>query len=135
MGLPEVLFGLFPGMGAYSFLCKRVPPHLAEKIMLEGNVYTSDEMHRMGVVDVLVPKGEGEAAVQELIRQQQRIAARASGACNAVRGSRSRSARRADGDHRGMGGHAPCALGDKSLRTMDRIVRAQSRRAGSEAAA
>ena len=24
MGLPEVLFGLFPGMGAYSFLCKRV---------------------------------------------------------------------------------------------------------------
>ena len=38
MGLPEVLFGLFPGMGAYSFLCKRVPPQLAEKIILEGNV-------------------------------------------------------------------------------------------------
>jgi len=30
MGLPEVLFGLFPGMGAYSFLCKRVTPQLAE---------------------------------------------------------------------------------------------------------
>ncbi|NUS39934.1 MAG: enoyl-CoA hydratase, partial [Lysobacter sp.] len=29
MGLPEVLFDLFPGMGAYSFLCKRVPPKLA----------------------------------------------------------------------------------------------------------
>ena len=26
----------------------------------------------MGVVDMLVPKGEGEAAVQDLIRQQQR---------------------------------------------------------------
>ena len=31
MGLPEVLFGLFPGMGAYSFLCKRVSPQLAER--------------------------------------------------------------------------------------------------------
>jgi DSF synthase len=29
-------------------------------------------MHAMGVVDVLVKKGEGRAAVEELIRQQQR---------------------------------------------------------------
>ena len=72
MGLPEVLFGLFPGMGAYSFLCKRVTPQLAEKIILEGNIYTSDDMYRMGVVDILVPKGHGEAAVRDLIRQQQR---------------------------------------------------------------
>jgi DSF synthase len=56
MGLPEVLFGLFPGMGAYSFLCKRVSPQLAEKIILDGNIYTSDEMYKMGVVDVLVPQ-------------------------------------------------------------------------------
>ena len=57
MGLPEVLFDLFPGMGAYSFLCKRVSPQQAEKLMLEGNIFTSEEMHRMGVVDVLVPQG------------------------------------------------------------------------------
>ena len=60
MGLPEVLFGLFPGMGAYSFLCKRVSPQLAEKMILGGDIYCSEELHRMGVVDVLVPKGEGE---------------------------------------------------------------------------
>ena len=84
MGLPEVLFGLFPGMGAYSFLCKRVSPQLAEKIILDGNIYTSDEMHKMGVVDVLVPKGQGEIAVQELIRQQQR-APHAHLAMNSVR--------------------------------------------------
>ena len=24
MGLPEVLFNLFPGMGAYSLLCRRL---------------------------------------------------------------------------------------------------------------
>src|SRR5690606_9011886 len=71
MGLPEVLFGLFPGMGAYSFLCKRVPPQLAEKLILDGNIRSSDELYRLGVVDVLVPRGGGEAAVRDLIRQQQ----------------------------------------------------------------
>jgi enoyl-CoA hydratase/carnithine racemase len=35
MGLPEVLFGLFPGMGAYNFLSRRVSPQLAERIILE----------------------------------------------------------------------------------------------------
>ena len=53
MGLPEVLFDLFPGMGAYSFLCKRIAPRMAEKLMLEGSVYTSEE---------LLPHGAGRRA-------------------------------------------------------------------------
>ena len=134
MGLPEVLFGLFPGMGAYSFLCKRVPPQLAEKLILDGNVHSSEELFRLGVVDILVPKGEGETAVQELIRQQQR-APHAHLALNAVR-----AIAQPVGYDELMGitevwVDSALALGDRSLRTMDRIVRAQSRRAGSEAAA
>ncbi len=134
MGLPEVLFGLFPGMGAYSFLCKRVSPQLAEKIILDGTIYSSDELYRMGVVDVLVPKDQGEAAVQELIRQQQR-APHAYLALNAVR-----TIAQPVGYDELMGitevwVDSALALGDRSLRTMDRIVRAQSRRAGTEAAA
>ena len=133
MGLPEVLFGLFPGMGAYSFLCKRVTPQLAEKIILEGNIYSSDEMHRMGVVDVLVPKGHGEAAVRDLIRQQQR-APHSYLAMNAVR-----NIAQPVGYDELMGVtevwvDTALALGEKSLRTMDRIVRAQMRRSNSEAA-
>lgn len=133
MGLPEVLFGLFPGMGAYSFLCKRVTPQLAEKIILDGTIYSSEEMHRMGVVDVLVPKGEGEAAVEELIRKQQR-APHAYLALNAVRGIA-----QPVGYNELMGVtevwvDTALALGEKSLRTMDRIVRAQNRLAQSVAA-
>lgn len=129
MGLPEVLFGLFPGMGAYSFLCKRVSPQLAEKIVLEGRIYSSDEMHRLGVVDVLVPKGQGEAAVQNLIRHQQR-APHAYLALNAVRGIS-----QPVGFDELMGitevwVDTALELGDKSLRTMDRIVKAQARRSG-----
>lgn len=133
MGLPEVLFGLFPGMGAYSFLCKRVPPQLAEKIILEGNIHSSEELHRMGIVDVLVPKGQGEAAVQELIRQQQR-APHAHLALNAVR-----AIAQPVGYDELMGitevwVDSALALGDRSLRTMDRIVRAQVRRTRDAAA-
>lgn len=134
MGLPEVLFGLFPGMGAYSFLCKRVPPHVAEKLILEGNMHSSQELHRMGIVDVLVPKGQGEAAVQELIRDQQR-APHAHVALNAVR-----AISQPVGYDELMGitevwVDAALALGERSLRTMERIVRAQNRRAGVASAA
>ena len=133
MGLPEVLFGLFPGMGAYSFLCKRVSPQLAERIILEGNMYTSEQFHQMGIVDVLVPKGQGEAAVQDLIRQQQR-APYSHLAMNAVR----QLAQRVSYDEL-MGiteiwVDTALALGDKSLRMMERIVRAQERRANAHAA-
>jgi DSF synthase len=126
MGLPEVLFGLFPGMGAYSFLCKRVSPQLAEKIILEGKIYSSEEMHALGIVDVLVPKGEGEAAVEEVIRKQQRTP-HAHLALNAVR-----NIAQPIGYDELMGitevwVDTALALGDKSLRTMERIVKAQER--------
>jgi len=130
MGLPEVLFGLFPGMGAYSFLCKRVSPQLAEKIILEGNLYSSEEMHRLGVVDVLVPKGQGTAAVQTLIERQRR-ASHAHLALNACR-----NLTQPVGYNELMGiteiwVDTALALGDKSLRMMERIVRAQEKRANS----
>ncbi|WP_111266345.1 crotonase/enoyl-CoA hydratase family protein [Marilutibacter maris] len=127
MGLPEVMFGLFPGMGAYSFLCKRVSPNVAEKLILEGTLLPSEELHRMGIVDVLVPRGEGEATVQEIIRQQQR-SPYAHLALNAVRGIS-----QPVGYDELMGiaevwVDTALALGEKSLRTMERIVRAQTRR-------
>lgn len=133
MGLPEVLFGLFPGMGAYSFLCKRVPPQLAERIILEGRIYTSDELHAMGVVDVLVDRCEGEAAVQDLIRRQQR-APHAHLALNAVRAIAQPVSHAELMAITEVWVDTALQLGDKSLRTMDRIVRAQSRRSETETA-
>ncbi len=129
MGLPEVLFGLFPGMGAYSFLCKRVSPRLAEKMILGGETYSSEEMHRLGVVDILVGKGEGEAAVRDLVRQHQR-APHAHLAMNAVRGIGQPVSYQELLGITEVWVDTALALGDRSLRTMERIVRAQTRRAG-----
>jgi len=134
MGLPEVLFGLFPGMGAYSFLCKRVTPQLAEKMILSGDIYSAEDLHRMGVVDILAKKGEGAAVVQDLIRVQQR-SPHSHLALNQVR-----QIAQPVGYDELMGitevwVDSALALGDRSLKTMDRIVRAQERRSGAEVAA
>ena len=34
-------------MGAYSLLSQRVSPKLAEQMMLNGVMYSSDELHRI----------------------------------------------------------------------------------------
>jgi DSF synthase len=127
MGFPEVLFDLFPGMGAYSFLCQRVSPRFAEEMMMNGTIYSSDELHRLGIVDVLVPKGEGVAAVNDLIRRNQRIP-HARAAMNRVRELRNPASLAELMQITEVWVDTAMQLGEKSLRTMERIVRAQRKR-------
>ena len=127
MGFPEVLFDLFPGMGAYTFLSKRVSPVQAERMMLDGRIYSSEELYAMGVVDVLVPRGEGVAAVEDTIRRNQRIGHarlamnRVRTACHPVSFDELMGVTEIWVD-------TAMQLGEKSLRTMERLVRAQLRR-------
>jgi DSF synthase len=72
LGLPEILFNLFPGMGALSLLGRRVGYQKAEQIILSGRLYLAEELHEMGVVDVLAEPGEGEWAVHDYIRRETR---------------------------------------------------------------
>jgi DSF synthase len=67
MGLPEIMFNLFPGMGAYSLLARRVGVRTAEQIILAGRLMSARKLHELGVVDVLAKDGAGETAVQEWI--------------------------------------------------------------------
>lgn len=64
-GLPEILFNLFPGMGAYSYLSRRLGTLEAERIITSGRVYTAEEMQALGVVDAVAEDGQGEAAVRD----------------------------------------------------------------------
>ena len=70
LGFPEVLFGLFPGMGAYTLLRRRVDCATAEKIILSAKNYTAEELAKLGIVDVLCEPGEGEHAVYSYISRQ-----------------------------------------------------------------
>ncbi|MHB1024148.1 MAG: crotonase/enoyl-CoA hydratase family protein [Desulfobacteria bacterium] len=71
-GFPEVLFNLFPGMGAYSFLARRIGMVKTERIILSGSVFTAEEFHEMGIVDVLVADGGGEGAVHTYVEKHKR---------------------------------------------------------------
>ncbi|MBB1059312.1 crotonase/enoyl-CoA hydratase family protein [Marilutibacter spongiae] len=132
MGFPEVLFDLFPGMGAYTFLTRRVSAAQAERMMLDARVYPVEELLEMGVVDRVVPRGEGLMAVQETIRRQRRMgnALRAMNtvrhACNPVKLDELLAVTTEWVD-------AAMRLDDRALRTMERLIRAQQRRADQEA--
>ena len=72
MGFPEILFNLFPGMGAYSFLARKVGRRITEELITSGNLYTARQLYDMGVVDVLAPDDAGEAAVYSYIKKHAR---------------------------------------------------------------
>lgn len=74
LGLPEVLFNLFPGMGAYSLLSRKVSAAKAEEIILSGKLYLAEELYELGIVDILAEKGEGEIAVYQYINAANRKA-------------------------------------------------------------
>jgi DSF synthase len=72
LGLPEILFNLFPGMGAYSLLARRAGPRVAEELILSGKILPAAKLHEMGIIDVLAKDGEGESAVQAWIAKNAR---------------------------------------------------------------
>ena len=67
MGLPEILFNLFPGMGGYSMLVRRLGVRDAERMIASGRVCSAAKLHDMGIVDVLAKDGQGESAVRQWI--------------------------------------------------------------------
>jgi len=72
MGLPEIMFNLFPGMGAYQLLTRRIGVRAAEELILSGRVLPARKLHEMGVVDVLAKDGQGESAVQQWVAANRR---------------------------------------------------------------
>ncbi len=127
LGLPEILFNLFPGMGAYSLIARRASPRVAEELILSGKVLPASRLHEMGLVDVLARDGEGEAAVQAWIAKNAR---RRSGhqAVMQVR-KQVNPVTRAELDAV-VDTWVDCALRleDRDLRMMSRVVRAQMER-------
>ncbi len=68
LGFPEILFNLFPGMGAYNLLARRIGSALAERIILSGKTYSAEELYEMGVIDVLAENGKGVQATETYLK-------------------------------------------------------------------
>ena len=69
LGFPEVLFNMFPGMGAYSFLARRLDPTRVERMILGGRIYSAKELFEMGLIDVLFMDSDGVDEVYAFIKK------------------------------------------------------------------
>jgi len=74
LGLPEIRFNLFPGMGAYSFLGRKVGQVKAEEMITSGKIYSAPDLHKGGIIDILAESGQGHEAVDQFIRKHRRSA-------------------------------------------------------------
>ena len=130
-GLPEVLFGLFPGMGAYSLIGRRVGKKTAEQMILSGVTWSGEELYAKGLVDVLADDGQGEQTLHEFVRQHSRKA------------NTHRALQRIRDEHDAVSYDelvsivniwcdAAMELTEIQLKMMERLVRAQSKRLGRE---
>ena len=126
MGFPEIIFNLFPGMGAYSFLLRKVGRRVTEELITSGNTYTARQLYDMGVVDVLAPDGAGEAALYGFIRKHAK-SANGRRAIEQARQDISPIAREELIRIVGIWADAALRLSDRDIRMMDRLVRAQNK--------
>ena len=127
LGLPEILFNLFPGMGAYSLLARRIGMRAAEAFILSGRILPARELHEMGIIDVVAPDGQAEATVRDWIARHHR---RRNGLQAVLRARQlvhpiQREELDAITD---VWVDAALRLEDKDLKMMGRIVRSQMRR-------
>lgn len=126
-GLPEVLFNLFPGMGALSFLSRRLNGVEAERMVASGHLYSAEELHEKGIVDVLAEDGEGEHAAHEWLARE----GRRHNAQSAIMRARRRVQPVTLEELRDVTEiwvDAAMALGESDLRRMQRLTMAQDRR-------
>lgn len=69
-GFPEIMFNLFPGMGAMSFVLRRAGAETAEALTSSPTLFSADEMLEKGIIDLVVDDGAGPAAVNHYLRRK-----------------------------------------------------------------
>lgn len=128
-GFPEVLFNLFPGMGAWHFTIRRAGFTVANEMILSGKLYTADQLLRRGLVDLVVEDGEGPMAIEQLARLTD---PRLRGTLAALQAQRTAAPIGYESLMAVVDQWADTAmtLTDRDLRLMERLARAQARKVG-----
>ena len=128
-GFPEVLFNLFPGMGAWDFTIRKCGYAVANELILSGRLYSAEELQYRHLVDVVAEDGEGEAALERVIRD---VDQRHRGTLAALRAQRLAVPIRYEVlmEIVDLWATSALSLTDRDLRLMERLARAQARKAG-----
>ena len=131
MGLPEVLFNLFPGMGALSHLSRKIGMQAAEKMVRSGKIYTGEELYQMGVVDVLAEDGMGEYTLNQWVKKNHN-SINAFQAINKAKQRVNPLTLEELYDIVDIWADAALRLDERNLKVMDRLVRAQNSKVKTE---
>jgi len=128
-GFPEVLFNLFPGMGAWHFTIRKAGYSIANEMILSGRLYSADQLYRRNLVDLVVDDGEGEFAIEAILRS---VHPRLRGTLAALEARRIATPMTHDSLMQIVDRWTETAmtLTDRDLRLMERLARAQARKAG-----
>lgn len=57
---PESLFGTFPGMGAYSFLTRKIGYSKASKMINSSTKWSANELKDLGIIDIIIENNSDE---------------------------------------------------------------------------
>lgn len=134
-GLPEMLFNLFPGMGAYSLLTRKIGPQKAKSFIIEGNVHNTVIMQEFGLVDQVVAAGGGLAAAERFIARWRKHRHGLKTFCQALRCATTETSKTELSSIVRQWVEAARGLTPRDLRMMDLLVRAQHRLKGPSAPA
>lgn len=129
IGFPEVLFNLFPGMGAWPLASRRAGRKLAAEMITSGKVYTAEELFARGLVDILAEPGQGEAEVRKFVEKNspraQGLAAAYAAELDAMPLERSQFDQVVE-----RWADAALQVSDRDRRLMQRLVREQLKKSG-----
>ena len=114
-------------MGACSLLARRIGMRAAEELILSGKMLPAHELHEMGVVDVLATDGQGETAVRNWIARNAKRRNGLQAVFRARQFVHPVTREELDGIVE-LWVDAALRLGERDLKMMSRLVRAQARR-------
>jgi DSF synthase len=128
-GFPEVLFNLFPGMGAWPLTIRKAGFAVANDMVLSGRLYSAEQLLRRSLVDLVVEDGEGEAAIVDVVRS---IDPRLRGTLAALHAQRMAAPITYESllTTVELWAETALTLTTRDLRLMERLARAQARKAG-----
>jgi DSF synthase len=128
-GFPEVLFNLFPGMGAWNFTIRKAGFDVANEMILSGKLYSADELYHKRLVDMVVDDGHGEDAIVRVVAT---VHPRLRGTLSALRARNRAYPITLDGllEIVEQWTQAALELTDRDLKLMERLARAQVRKVG-----
>ena len=129
MGFPEVLFNLFPGMGAWPLTIRKAGFSVAKDMILSGRLFTAEQLARRSLVDAVIDDGMGEAAILEVVRT---VDPRLRGTLAALNAQRVAAPITYESllEVVELWAETALTLTTRDLRLMERLARAQVRKAG-----